>query len=342
MASAPSFMQREIEETPAAVERLLSRSGHAMEEAGALLRQIDPKVVVTVARGSSDHAATFFKYAAEIVTGIPVASLGPSLASVYGARLRLSGAAGLAISQSGRSPDIVALLRAVREAGAQTIAIVNAEGSPLAEAAERAIALQAGPERSVAATKSFVSSAAAALGILAHWAGDEALLDALAALPAHLEDALRTDWSAALAPCIDATSLYTVGRGPGFAIAGEAALKFKETSILHAECFSGAELIHGPVSLVEAGFPAFVFAPDDAARPGMRDLGNRLAGAGAALFTIGDGPDGTRLAHAATGHALTEPLSMILSFYRFAEALSRARGHDPDNPRGLKKVTETV
>ncbi|GGD99336.1 glucosamine--fructose-6-phosphate aminotransferase [Aureimonas endophytica] len=336
-------MRQEIDEAPAAVERLLGTSGDAMREAGALLRRLDPRVVVTVARGSSDQAATFLKYVTELRLGVPVASLGPSLASVYGARLRLPGAAGIGISQSGQSPDIVALMRRVREAGAETIALVNAENSPLAAEAGRAVPLAAGPERSVAATKSFVTSAVAALGIVAHWAEDEALLAALAALPDALSRALAMDWSAALEPCRQASSLYTVGRGPGLAMAGEAALKFKETSILHAECFSGAELIHGPVSLVESGFPAFVFMPDDAARPGMIDVCRRLAESGAALFAIGgEANRPTALPHAPTGHPLTEPLSMILSFYGFAEALSRARGHDPDNPRGLRKVTETV
>jgi len=182
----------------------------------------------------------------------------------------------------------------------------------------------------------------AALALLGHWSEDAALLAALQALPAHLDLGLRMDWSAVLTPCCGAASLYTVGRGPGFAIAGEAALKFKETSILHAECFSGAELAHGPISLVESGFPVFAFLVDDPSRPGLQDLCRRLHGAGATVFAIGESPVGTLLPHAATGHSLTEPLSMILSFYGFAERLARERGHDPDHPRSLKKVTETV
>jgi glutamine---fructose-6-phosphate transaminase (isomerizing) len=338
----PTLMQREVEETPHAVARLLDRSGDRLREAGARLRELDPTVIATIARGSSDHAATYFKYATEIVSGVPVASLGPSLASIYEAPLRLAGCAAVAISQSGRSPDIVALLEATAAGGARTLALVNAPDSLLARSADVEIPLQAGPEVSVAATKSFVASAVAALAVLANWQEDEALLSAIAALPDRLAAALDTDWSAALEPCRTATSLYTSGRGPGFAIAAEAALKLKETSILHAECFSGAEIVHGPVSLVEADFPAFVFLVDDASRSGMQDLCRRLDGAGANVFAVGESPVGTRLPHAATGHPLTEPLSMILSFYRFAEALSRSRGHDPDNPRGLKKVTETV
>ena len=240
-----SLMRQEIHETPAAVERLLTRSAAHLREAGESLRRLDPKVVVTIARGSSDHAATFFKYAAEMRCGIPVASLGPSLASVYETRLRLGGAAAVAVSQSGRSPDIVALLKAARDGGAETIALVNAPGSPLGQESAREVPLQAGPERSVAATKSFVCSIVAELALLGYWAGDEQLLDALRELPTHLDAALRMDWSAALGPCTKASSLYTVGRGPGLAIAAEAALRFKEVAMLHAECFSGAEISHG-------------------------------------------------------------------------------------------------
>ncbi|MDX7951352.1 SIS domain-containing protein [Lichenihabitans sp. Uapishka_5] len=337
-----SLMRQEVLETPAAVERLLKGSRSDLRAAGDMLRELDPKVVATIARGSSDHAATFFKYAVEMRCGIPVASLGPSLASVYGARLRLAGAAAVAISQSGRSPDIVALLKAARDGGAETIALVNAPGSPLGAASARELSLQAGPERSVAATKSFVCSIVAALALLGHWSGDEALLAALQALPSRLDEAARADWSAAIEPCAKASSLYTVGRGPGFAIAAEAALKFKEVAILHAECFSGAEIVHGPVSLVEPGFPVLAFLPDDAARPGLQDICRRLHDSGATLLAVGGSPVGTILPHASTGHPLTEPLSMILSFYAFVEGLAQAKDLDPDTPRGLKKVTETV
>ncbi len=337
-----SLMRQEVFETPAAVERLLTHSMADLRAGGDSLRKLDPKVLATIARGSSDHAATFFKYAVEMRCGIPVASLGPSLASVYGTRLRLAGAAAVAISQSGRSPDIVALLKAARDGGAETIALVNAPGSPLGEASGREIALQAGPERSVAATKSFVCSIVAALALLGHWSEDELLLAALHALPTHFDAALRMDWSAALEPCCKAKSLYTVGRGPSFAIAAEAALKFKEVAILHAECFSGAEIAHGPVSLVEPGFPAFAFLAADASRPGLQDICRRLYDVGATVLAVGESPVGTSLPHAATGHALTEPLSMILSFYAFVERLAREKGLDPDTPRGLKKVTKTI
>lgn len=338
----PSLMRQEIDEVPAAVRRFLAGSRESLPALGARLRDLDPSVVVTVARGSSDHAATYFKYATELTTGRPVASLGPSVVSVYGTALRLRGQVALAISQSGRSPDIVALLNAAREGGAETVALGNVEGSPLLEGAHWPLPLLAGPERSVAATKSFVCSVVAALAVLAAWTRDDALTRALAALPEQLEAALEQDWSAALDTCTGASSLYTLGRGPGFAVACEAALKLKETSILHAEAYSGAEVLHGPVSLVEPQFPVIAFMPDDAARPGLQEICARLASSEAALFCVGETGHGTRLPHAATGHPLTEPLSMLVSFYRFVETVSRARGHHPDRPRGLKKVTETI
>ncbi|WGF89579.1 SIS domain-containing protein [Marinivivus vitaminiproducens] len=342
MSSALSLMRQEIDETPDALRRLFGRSGDAIRDAGLRLRALDPKVIVTVARGSSDHAASYFKYAAEIRSGRPVASLGPSIASVYGAPLRLAGSAAIAISQSGRSPDIVALLEAARAGGGETIAIVNAEESPLAAAADHVIPLAAGPERSVAATKSCIASVVAALGVLAAWTEDRALTAALEALPAALERAVRQDWTPALAACAGGRSLYTLGRGPGLAVAAEAALKFKETSNLHAEAFSGAEVLHGPVALVEDGFPVLAFAPQDAAASSLSPIARRLADAGAALFVVGEADAGIRLPHVGTSHPLTEPLSMLASFYGFVEALARARGHDPDTPRGLRKVTETL
>lgn len=336
-------MQAEIAEIPDAIERLLTGSAAEIAEAGALLRRLSPPVVVTVARGSSDHAASAFKIACEILTGVPVASLGPSIASIYGSVPRLKGAVALAISQSGRSPDLVAALQAARQGGGATVAIVNVERSPLAEAADITIPLRAGPERSVAATKSFVSSAAAALAVLAAWRRDSALREALSRLPATLRAAPADSWSAALPEFAAASSLYVLGRGPGLAIAMEAALKFKETSILHAEAFSSAEVQHGPMSLVQGGFPVLAFLQDDAARPGLLDTVARLAAQGGRVFLVGgEAPGAVTLPVPATGHPLTDSIAAITGFYRFVEALSRARGLDPDNPPHLRKVTETL
>ncbi|WP_078708239.1 SIS domain-containing protein [Consotaella salsifontis] len=335
-------MRREIEEIPAVVARLVGEGGARLEAAGRRLAALDPALVATVARGSSDHAAFFLKYAIELTAGIPVASLGPSIASVYGAKLKLAHAACLSISQSGKSPDIVEMAKVARAGGALSFAMTNTASSPLAEAADETIDILAGEEVAVAATKTFVTSAVAGLGLLAYWQGDQALISALRDLPEKLEAAIACDWSA-LGEAVDGhDSLFILGRGPSMAMANEAALKFKETSSLHAEAYSAAELMHGPVSLVGQGFPVLVLAARDAAQQSAVDTAETLAERGAAVFVTSDGASkARRLPFAATGHPLTEPLSLITSFYGFIEAYARHRGFNPDKPQNLKKVTET-
>lgn len=333
-----TLMRTEIDEIPEAIDRLLSDSGDSIREAGAMLRRLDPAFLVTLARGSSDHAASFFKTVCEIRAGIPVASLGPSLASVYAAPLKLRGGAALAISQSGRSPDLVTALGAARKAGAEAIAIINMPDSPLAAAASHAIDLRAGLERSVAATKSFVSSAVASLALLATWQEDAALWDALRALPPLLRDSARADWSAALPALVTAPSLFLLGRGPGFPMAMEAALKLKETCGLHAEAFSSAEVQHGPMALVQAGFPVLAFAQHDASVPGMAETVSRLAAQGGTVFVTGT----PTLPLPSAAEPMLQPLLAITAFYGLAEQLARARGLDPDHPPHLHKVTRTV
>ncbi|MDI6836193.1 MAG: SIS domain-containing protein [Rhizobiaceae bacterium] len=338
----PTKMREEINEIPVAAARLLERSANDIAAAGRALRERDPGVVVTIARGSSDHAAHFLKYAVELELGLPVASLGPSLASIYGAPMKLGRAAAFAVSQSGASPDIVAMAEGSRTGGALTLALVNTVPSPLARAASLAIDIQAGPEIAVAATKSFVNSAVAGLAIIAAWSGSAELGRAVAALPGHLEAALALDWTSMLGPLSATDSLYMLGRGPALAIAAEAALKCKETCELHAEAYSSAEVLHGPVSLVERDFPVVAFAARDKAEPSIAGTVSALAAKNAACFiTSGAALGAHALPFVATGHPLTDALALIVPYYGFVEALSRARGFDPDKPAALKKVTET-
>lgn len=343
MSEAKTHMRLEVEEIPDAAARFLDRSVGALREAGEAIRRHDPKFVVTVARGSSDHAASFMKYAVELTAGLAVASVGPSVASIYGARLRLDGACCLAISQSGKSPDIVAMVDQAREGGALTIALTNTADSPLARTAHHSIDIMAGQERSVAATKSFVNSAVAGLALMAHATGDEALMAALSALPRHLAQAIDADWSALAAALDGASSLFTLGRGPSSAIANEAALKFKETSGMHAEAFSAAEVMHGPLALVGPGFPILALAARDRSEPSVADAADALTAKGATVFaTSRHARKAIRLPFAETGHPLTDPLPLIVSFYAFVEAFARRRGLDPDVPPNRRKVTETV
>lgn len=338
-----TFMAAEIREAPQAVARFFDHEEATLAALGPRLRAVAPPVVVTCARGSSDNAAGYFKYLAEILTGTPVASIGPSVASIYGASLRLSGSVMVSVSQSGQSPDIVALQASARRSGALTIAIVNNEGSPLAAEADIVLPLHAGVEKSVAATKTFLASTAVLAAVVAEWRDDPDLRRALRELPADLDTALRADWSAALPALRDAQSAYVVGRGPVLPIAFEAALKLKETAVLHAEAFSAAEVMHGPLQLVDEGFPVLAFRPRDAAYGSMGPALDRLGGASGRLFVAEDGePAPGRLPAKPTRHPLLDPLPMLTSFYGLAEEVARARGHDPDRPSRLRKVTETV
>lgn len=339
----PTHMAQEVAECPAAAARFLADTGPAVAAAARALRQMDPGLIVTVARGSSDHAATYLKYAVELLAGVPVASVGPSVASIYGRPLRLTGAACIGISQSGQSPDIVEMMRTARAGGALTIAITNKDGSPMARATDHCLALRAGEERSVAATKTFVISALAGLALLADWTEDSALQAAVAAAPEAFAAALALDWSPLSARLSRAGSAFVLGRGPAFAIASEAALKFKETCGLHAEAYSAAEVLHGPAALVQAQFPVLALGVGDAALPQVIATAERLAAQGADVFLTGGEAKGAITLPSVSGlHPLLAPLVLAVSFYSFVEALARRRGFDPDTPPHLRKVTETV
>ncbi|QRM55962.1 SIS domain-containing protein [Sinorhizobium sp. BG8] len=335
-------MRREINEIPEAAARFLDQSADAVRDAGQALRARDPQFFVTVARGSSDHAALFLKYAIELTAGRPVASLGPSLASIYGAKLQLRGGAAIAISQSGKSPDIVAMADSATRAGAISLALTNTPASPLADACNHAIDIGAGPEISVAATKSYVNSIVAGLAVLAEWTGDAALGKAVRDLPQQLSKAVGLDWSNLAADLAEAQSVYVLGRGPALAIASEAALKFKETSGMHAEAYSSAEVLHGPVALVGPAFPVIALAARDAAETSVAGMADGLADKGAyACITSATARSAKQLPFIATGHPITDALALIVPFYGFVEAWSRGLGLDPDKPVNLKKVTET-
>lgn len=336
-------MLQEIAESAAAVERLFEREQRNFDELGRVFRTLKPAVVTVSARGSSDHAASYFKYLLEITAGIPVASIGPSVVSIYDARLRLAGGIHVTISQSGASPDILAVQDAAKRGGAVTVAMVNAEGSPLARSADIVLPLNAGPEKSVAATKSFIASCAAAARLTQAATGDAGLLEALARLPEALDSAAAMDWSPVVPILRGVSSLYLAGRGPGFAIALEAALKAKETANLHAEAFSLAELMHGPMRLIDRDFPVLAFVPEDAAFSNSIDALARLSALGASVVTFSSAPlPGRNIAAPTTGHGLVDPVVALIGFYRLIERIARERGFDPDRPANLKKITETV
>src|SRR5712691_5167746 len=295
-----SGMAAEFREAPDAVRRQAHDLARPVVEVVARLERKPPQVVLTCARGSSAHAATFAKHLIERHLRIPVA------------------------------------------AGALTAALVNETNSPLARACDIVLPMAAGPETSVAATKSFVAALAALLRLTAAWAGERALAAALDRLPDRLAAAIGLDWSSAVNALGETGSLVTIGRGPTLAIAREASLKLKETCDLHAEAFSGAEFLHGPVALVSTLYPILMFMPTDAAAAGLRALAADLRRKGAAIFTIEPGePMAGRLPALAPDHPDVDAVCLIQSFYALLVLLAERRGTDVDQPRHLQKVTRT-
>ncbi len=335
-------MLAEASEGPAAAARLLAAEHGAFAALGADLRHRPPLSLLTVARGSSDHAAHYMAYLVMARLGRLVTSLPMSLVTLYQSSLVCDGLVALAFSQSGQSPDLVAPMRYLGAQGARTVAFVNDAASPLAKASQLSFALHAGPELSVAATKSCICQLVAGASLAAAWQQDTPFSAALAALPAALDQAWAQDWSAGIAALQGAERLYVIGRGTGLPIAAEIALKFKEVCGIQAEAYSGAEVQHGPIALVEPGFPMLVLAPRGPAQPGLLLLAEQMRERGAhVLLAAPAGTPGCSLPLAATGHVDLDPISAVQSSYRMVEGLARARGLDPDKPRHLHKVTRT-
>jgi glucosamine--fructose-6-phosphate aminotransferase (isomerizing) len=278
----------------------------------------------------------------ETRAGVLTASAAPSVSSVYGVSQDLRGCLFIALSQSGRSPDLLAAVAAAKAAGATILALCNSPGAPLIAAADLVIELRAGVETSVAATKSFLATLAALIRLVAAWRQDAELESSLDALPAQMDRSWALDWSAALAPLESAAHLYVVGRGLGLGAAQETALKCKETCGLHAEAFSSAELRHGPYALLGEGFPALLLAQPDATQPGVAALGAELARRGVPVVIAGAHSDGAVMLPTVPAIAEIAPLLLVQSAYRLIAALALRRGFDPDHPPHLRKITETM
>lgn len=338
-----SNMERELQEAPDVVERLLRANREACVDLGSRLRDRPPGVVVTCARGSSDHAATFAKYLIETRTGVPVASAAPSVSSVYGRRLSLEGQLAVVISQSGKSPDLVAFAEDAVAAGATLVTVVNDTSSPLASLGQVCLPLHAGPERSVAATKSYIASLAAILQLVSCWNGDGDLDVPLERLSGDLRAGLEADWSSAREPLAGSSDLLVVGRGLGLGIAQEAALKLKETCGIHAEAISAAELHHGPMALIRDHLVLFVFSQRDETQAGVTALVGSLRDKGANVLVAEAGPVASGRLMVPPGlHPACAPVVMIQRFYRLVHEVALMRGMDPDAPPHLAKVTETI
>lgn len=342
-----TLMIHEASETPEKVSAQRRDNRDAAARIAARLRARAPAFIATCARGSSDHAAAYAKYLAEIRLGLAVCSFAPSVASVYGARVSLKDVLFLCISQSGRSPDLLQAAEMARRQGAYVVAIVNDESSPLAALAEDVLPIGAGPEKSVAATKSCIGAMAAIFDLYAQWSESAAMASALDGLPALLSEAFECDWSHALPAMAHTRQALMISRGIGLAAAQEAALKLKETCRIQAEPFSAAEVRHGPMAIVDKGFPVIAASTFDAAQDSIDAVSRHFAERGAKVFMAGSPAgapvDGTaRLPAPRAPHPDLQPLVFLMAFYRFANDLALLRNLDPDKPDHLQKVTETV
>ncbi len=371
----PTAMRTEIGQQPAALratlDSLMPRSG----EAAALAR--DCRQVLFIARGTSDNAAVYGTYLLQAHAGMLATLASPSIATEYHGRLDLSGVLAVALSQSGATEEIVETLAWARDCGARTLAITNGGGSPLTQVADLAFVTSAGAELAVPATKTFTTQLAA-LAVLAIALGADLDPGLLAAVPDEIERMLAAPDDlepmvadlagvspgattprnpAAIAgsagtrlrraPPRQSMAWWCPGAGMAYAAALELALKLKEACYLHAMGLSWADLLHGPIAVVDASTPAIIVAADSGpALPGSIELARRVVAAGARAYAIGGGPGlAAASSLAVPGPRLPEwlaPLGLIVPGQLLTEALSRRRGIDPDSPRGLSKVTQTA
>ncbi|MFC4655376.1 glucosamine-6-phosphate deaminase NagB-II [Rheinheimera marina] len=329
-----TIMAQEAAEAPQRIQQQLQANAGAIQAVVDLIRQRQPRYVYMVGRGSSDHAGVFAKYLIEIEIGLPVTAAAPSIASVYGKQLDLTGALVLVISQSGRSPDILAQVAMAKAAGAPVIALVNDTSSPLAEQADQVLPLNVGAEKAVAATKSYLATLSALLQLVAAWSGRKELQDAVVALPELMEQAKALPAQLTASALDGVKHCVVLGRGPGYAVSREIALKLKEVCGIHAEAFSSAEFLHGPVTLVKDQFAIIDVSIADEANAAHQAQIAEVRSRGARIL---------HLHHAElSANPRILPLLLLQRFYLDVEAVARARGVNPDAPPGLNKVTKTV
>ncbi|OBP14069.1 glutamine--fructose-6-phosphate aminotransferase [Rheinheimera sp. SA_1] len=330
----PTIMAQEAAEAPARIREQLAANSSTIAAIVSQINQRAPKYVYMVGRGSSDHAGVFAKYLIEIEIGLPVVHSAPSIASVYNKQLQLADALVLVISQSGRSPDILAQVAMAKAAGAMVVALVNDTTSPLADQADFVVPLFVGPEKAVAATKSYLATLSALLQLVAVWSQQPELLKAVNALPELLLQAQALPAQLTPEGVANVKHGVVLGRGPGYAIAREIALKLKEVCGIHAEAFSSAEFLHGPVTLVKDQFAIIDVTVHDEAYAAHKAQINEVQSRGASLVHLDHGDLVT--------HPRVLPLLVLQRFYLDVEAVARSRGVNPDAPPGLNKVTKTV
>ncbi|MBU6311942.1 MAG: SIS domain-containing protein [Actinomycetales bacterium] len=337
-------MSAEIAEQPRTLARLLDAGLAGIRATADIIRLREPRFVLLAARGTSDHAALYAKYLIETRLGLPAGLVSPSTLTVYDSTPSYADVLWIAVSQSGGSPDLVESTQRARDAGALTVAVTNAEGSPLASAADLHVDVLAGPERAVAATKSYTSELLALWLLVDAWVGGDA--SSARAIPERAQTVVDRGEGAAVAPRYRFVErLITTGRGFAYPTAREAALKLMETSYLAAHAFSSADLMHGPLAMIDEDRPVIAIVPFGAGGEAMQPVLDRLAERGADLLVEGDA---SRAPSAAATIWLPDdvpedlaPILQIIPLQQLAYAMAVARGYDPDAPRGLRKVTET-
>jgi glutamine---fructose-6-phosphate transaminase (isomerizing) len=343
----PSLLEQEIQSQPDVITELLRSELPHIEQIVAQLPPFD--YVLIAARGSSDHAAIYAKYAWAALAGFPIALAAPSLHTLYAAPPRMAGALVVGISQSGQSPDIVAVLEEGRRQGRPTLAITNDAGSPLAAAADHVVPLHAGPERSVAATKTYTAQLAVMAAFAAVWSDSDERRSELQQIPDLLRATLQS--ADAVAPRAERyrymEQCTVIGRGYNYATSFELALKIKELTYVMATAYSSADFRHGPIATVGAGSPVILISPTGAASETMLDLARDLHQRGAELLVIADAPPALELATTALPLPAgipewISPIAAIVPGQLLALHLALSKGIDPDLPRGLQKVTRTI
>jgi len=329
-----TIMEKEAKQAPSVIEGQIKANQAQAEKIGAKLREINPKMVMLIGRGSSDHAGVFGKYLIEIEAGVPTFAAAPSVSSVYGKQLKLDDALVIVISQSGRSPDILAQAEMAKKAGAYCVALVNDETSPLKDIVDEVLPLKAGAEISVAATKSYLATLSALLQLTAYWTENKELVSALDTLPAALQNIVDSEPQLTSKSIEDVKNMVVLGRGLGFAVSKEMALKLKEVSSIHAEAFSSAEFLHGPVTLVEQGLAILNCAVNDESAQSHQEQIDEVDSRGADLVHLRQTDNNV--------HPRLAPLVVLQRFYLDVAEVAVTRGFNPDEPKGLKKVTRTL
>ena len=340
-----SVMAAEIAEQPIALARLLEHGRGPIAEVAAAVRARAPRTVLLAARGTSDHAALYFKYLVETRFGLPAGLVSPSTLTVYGTQPRYDGVLWVSVSQSGGSPDLIESTQRARDGGAFTIAVTNAPDSPLAQASDLGIDVLAGQEKAVAATKSYTSELLALWLLAEYWAeGDPARAGGVPAAAAEVVE--RADGIRVSPRYRFVERLVTTARGFAYPTAREAALKLMETSYLSAHAFSSADLMHGPLAMVDEDRPVISIVPYGAGGAAMQPVLDRLTERGADLLVVGDADRAPSAAEQVwLPRDVAEdlaPILQIIPLQQLAYAMAIARGYDPDAPRGLRKVTETL